>query len=389
MFARIPIIIMIGLLSVLGLGSESKVVAQSHKYSAIEDVLARHTADSTRVIELKATIYFNTLINDYRKSKGLHPLVLSDVLWLTSHNHNYWMVANNDLTHGEKAGTRHFTGNRPGDRLTYVKAKDCSWSNENALYNYAYQKGHLYNTDKIAFHIALRSFNQWRSSGGHNRNMLTFAAQEGTAFAITTQGKVYATSLFGYCDVDDDNRIINAATVLDLQIIPIDELKAYEYWHTALQKEAPLQEQHPSLSYKAIKYGIINTIDEELERKHYKSSSTYAKAATEHAAYMFAVQSDNLTQEETNRYFYAKDTKQRLLKASNGLALLHVKVRSPQEITFTKTYAIDYFSVDALRADVKEWLQGACPTTVQRAGYGLRFRKMGDELRVAISVITS
>lgn len=390
MFAHIHSITMSFMLAaLLMLGSEGRVVAQSHKYREIEHVLAKHTVDSTRIIELKATIYFNQIINDYRKSKGLHPLVLSDVLWLTSYNHNHWMVANSELSHGEKKGTRHYTGARPGDRLSYVKAKGCSWSNENALYNYAYDNFMTYSTDKLAFHIALRSFNQWRESPGHHTNMLTSSAQEGTAFAITTQGKVYATSLFGYCDADDDNRLTNAATAIELDVMPIQELKAYKHWFATLQKEAPLQEKRPRLSYKAIKYGIINTIDETLEQKQYKASSTYAKAASEHAAYMFAVQSDNLTQEESNRYFYAKDTKKRLLKASNGFAFLHVNVQSPKEITFTKTYPIAYFSVGKLQADIKEWLQVDCPSTIQKAGYGLRFRKLGDELRVAISVITS
>jgi uncharacterized protein YkwD len=151
--------------------------------------------DTVMKIERLAALKFHKLLNAYRRENKLDTLRFNDTLWLASRNHNIWMMVNNQLSHSEEKDTPSFTGEDPGDRYEFV-AKDnanCSWTGENCLYNFSYGSS----IEKAAENIARESISQWKSSPGHNANMLRERhRQHGVAFNIGKDGRCWGTDLF-------------------------------------------------------------------------------------------------------------------------------------------------------------------------------------------------
>ncbi|MGB0887950.1 MAG: CAP domain-containing protein [Vicingaceae bacterium] len=151
--------------------------------------------DSIFKIERKAALAFHKRINSYRKKHQLKVLEWDEALWIASRNHNVWMSKTNKLSHFQSVRNKYFTGKNPQDRFKFVVDKSTStrWSAENALYNYSYYGD---NITEIAQNMAEKSFNQWKNSTDHNKNMLgKNHLTHGVSFLIRDD-LVWGTDLF-------------------------------------------------------------------------------------------------------------------------------------------------------------------------------------------------
>jgi uncharacterized protein YkwD len=153
--------------------------------------------DSIHKIEYLSSLKLHQKINDYRNSKNLQTLEWNDTFWIASINHSIYMLKNDSLTHIQSEKSNLFTGIDAGNRIqfAYKEIKRPAWSGENCLYHYA-AKGN--SIEEIANNIANKSFQLWRDSQGHHKNILRPESQI-HAVAFKIQGKkVFGTSVFGY-----------------------------------------------------------------------------------------------------------------------------------------------------------------------------------------------
>lgn len=171
--------------------------SQVYKSTDLNRLNSIHARDSVYILEYQTAKKFHELLNQYRNKKGLTELSWSDDLWLTGRNHNLWMMVNQKLSHQENNISKNFTGKGPGDRLKYVAKDKCTWTGENCLYNYAYDE--KLSVQDNAIQIAKESLEQWKTSSGHNKNMLGEHESQATSFIIDKRGVVWATTLFGIC----------------------------------------------------------------------------------------------------------------------------------------------------------------------------------------------
>jgi len=177
----------------------SSLVGQSYKLAKadnIAEILKVSEIDSIQKIERLAALEFHKLLNQYRVKNKVDTVKFNDIFWLTSRNHNLYMIQNDILSHSQKKGSKMFSGERPSDRLDYVQGKERRyyWSGENCLYNYLSSGSTIY---EIAKDIAKISFEQWKNSKNHNQNMLSKShSMHGIAFTI--KGNMfYGTDLLG------------------------------------------------------------------------------------------------------------------------------------------------------------------------------------------------
>lgn len=173
-------------------------VAQTHSIYDFSSLIKLAERDSIAKIERLASLEFHLLINEYRKHLKIDTIAWNETLWIASRNHCVWMASVDQLSHTQKINNSNFTGTNPGDRYDYASGGKSSyaWSGENALYNNSAYGEH---TNAIAKRIASTSFNQWKQSTGHNRNMMSRShGMHGAAFIIK-DSKVWGTDLFASC----------------------------------------------------------------------------------------------------------------------------------------------------------------------------------------------
>jgi len=181
-----------------------------------EDRIFKHTdtkliekyisEDSIFMTEYLTSLKFHERLNLYRAYMGLDTVGFNRSLWMAAHNHCYWMSQNcppycketTFSSHYQVENTKYFTGKYPGDRLSYVDSQ-YSWSGENVL-SYPFNKKNLkLNSEELSESINEHAMNLWISSSNHHRSMLLPKHElEGTAFVISKDGRIWATSLFGY-----------------------------------------------------------------------------------------------------------------------------------------------------------------------------------------------
>jgi len=151
-------------------------------------------------LERLAAYFFHQRLNQYRLENGLSTLYWDDRMWLAARNHNLYMIKHNASSHQEVKDKTLFTGINPWDRIQYVMYNGFKMKNysENILMNYSAinQRSIIDNAKSIAD----ESFEQWKNSPPHNKNMLNpeFFAH-GTSFYRGNHGvsQVFGTTNFG------------------------------------------------------------------------------------------------------------------------------------------------------------------------------------------------
>jgi uncharacterized protein YkwD len=150
--------------------------------------------DASLCFERLVAYYFHEEINKYRLEKKLNTIYWDERLWLAARNHNLYQYING-LTHVQKESKYFFTGENPWDRIQYVMYNGFkySWYTENVL---CYTGEFAGNDVESARAIALKSLNMWKSSPGHNQNMLNPKLLAGGTSFLVFPDIVYATSNF-------------------------------------------------------------------------------------------------------------------------------------------------------------------------------------------------
>ncbi len=170
--------------------------AQTKTVIDLKLLIERSNEEKTTTIERTAALEFHKLLNEYRTENALPILAWDDTLWLAAKNHSLWMRYNRKLSHKE-TNTPLFTGKTPDDRYYFVTEgkPTVSVNGENILLNFSC-KGK--NVEETALNIARESFEQWKSSPGHNENMLSQGfIRHGVAFCVN-EDNVWATNMFSY-----------------------------------------------------------------------------------------------------------------------------------------------------------------------------------------------
>ncbi len=150
-------------------------------------------------LERLAAYFFHQRINQYRLDNKLTTLYWDERMWLAARNHNVYMMKTK-CSHEETKGAAGFTGINPSDRIQFVTYNGFKMSlyAENILMNFSanYQLSLIDN----AKNIADESFEQWRNSPPHNKNMLhTTLFAHGTSFygGNNKLNQIFGTSNFG------------------------------------------------------------------------------------------------------------------------------------------------------------------------------------------------
>lgn len=364
------------------------VSAQVSTASKLPVLLRQSGNDSLRKIERLAALQFHVLINEYRVSQNLNALGWDDTLWLASRNHCEWMEANDELSHHEKANTKSFSGEDPGDRYAFVKNnKNASgaWSAENALYNYSAGGSTI---TGIAKNIAQYSFDQWKHSPGHNANMLGKGSRShGVAFLIVPGGRVWSTDLFSW----QSGSILKSGTNTSV-ILASGSNETTPAKTTTAKQSKNKGMQSASAKYVKLDLAVTTTdLSAALYEKQegMKRSKTMEKAAYQHALYVAGTKKLVHEEKKGRRNFYGTTVEKRMRKASRGryaFAKHHLKVTENIVMVEADAAALD---VSALAAEINEKL-GNDPnnTPFDSVGYGIAIRRVKNILSVYVARVS-
>lgn len=354
--------------------------AQVCENSKLALLLKQSKKDSVQKIERLAALKFHKLINDYRVKSGSEALVWDDTLWLTCRNHDLWMNAKSELSHDEKAGTVNFTGKSPGERYAYTSNNKglCSWTGENALYNWSKNGNSI---DEIAKDIATTSFEQWKHSPGHNENMLAKRSKvHGVAFYLGNGGKVWGTDLFAYTSTNKiywpENKIKNSPQILtdatELKTTPV---------------KAPVK-KYIRLDLKETKEHLVNALYTSADVKRdlaISKSKIMERAAEHHTEYMANVKMLTHEEKRNNRNFYGETEKKRMMKASKGFYFFtKFKTKAHESIAMVET-DIAALNIDSIAGEINKQLNLNTEGPITSVGYGVSLKRLKNQLKIYVT----
>lgn len=326
--------------------------AQIFRESGLNKLLSEAEKDTKSAIEYQATIQFHLLLNKYRKTKGLAEVSFDYIYWITCRNHNLWM-SKNSLSHSQTKGSINYTGADPGLRLKFVSKASCDWLGENCLMNFSYFETDSIN--EVAHHIAAVSIEQWKNSKGHNDNMLGTYNNEATAFLITSDGSVWATSLFGWCyeapKMDDNFRPLSTPS-------------------TNIQAAQP-----ETARIKSMTKGEVQRI----LQSNFEAKSIAPKNHLQKAAFSYRNENNNCI---------STNLRKRLIISSYGLCLFD-KFYKTKEFIFCKTYANNDKIEIEIKEDINAWVISNIQNELRGYGYSLKFKKTDKMIKVTICLIVN
>lgn len=352
--------------------------AQVPKAPKLASIIQNSRLDSVSRIERLAAMKFHQKINAYRVSSNVDTLAWNDTLWLASLNHCKWMEANNLLSHGEQQGSPMFSGTGPGERYSYVAGENgrCSWSGENALYNWSCAGSTI---DRIAENIAQNSLVQWQNSPGHNRNMLAKGSKvHGVAFLIGKNNKVWSTDLFAYPYYN-----LRPNTTVIVKADPPAQTNSI---NPQKKNDAPSTSQS-----RFVKLDLAKTSSDVLAALYEKSGSdarrngAMERAAMSHAQYVASTKKISHDERKGRRYYTGTTLRKRMMKASRGRNLLERR-----KWEFTESIAM--VEADAAALDIGSLVneivtrlnaENECSNPAQ-VGYGLIIKRVKNKLTIYV-----
>ena len=387
-----------GLIFILFLVAHTYVKSQIATALELPNILNSALVDSTEKIERLAAIYFHEQINKYRASKLKKKLGWNDTLWLAARNHCSWMMENNKLYHYTRKGTKLFNGERPGDRYMFASRNtgSCRCSGENVLYNFSHP-GEL-SCEVNARQIADYSFNQWKDSPGHNKNMLNASSVlHGVAFRING-GVVWATDLFsykpGYSPIAKNPTLvfinINLASDGLASDTPAPVKPENANVISKPSSSAAKNKKFVSASTKFIMLDIKQTSTDlklALHSSVLKSNKGMSKAAQRHAEYMAANSRVTHDEKKQKRKYYAGSPQKRIVKASRGVKL--IRRRSTQYIESVAMVTADaaVLDINELSKKILEALDQEKAVTAENlisVGYGVAVTRSKNEMKIYV-----
>lgn len=197
------------------------------KQGGLEKLLQDSKIDSLLKFERTCAMEFHKRINSYRREQGIKLLDWSDALWLAARNHCDYMHVNGVFDHEEKEGKPLFTGKNPGDRVVFVSEKRSS-SGENIAQTWM-QKWD-------ASEVAADAFELWKTSAGHNANMLNKSYKShGTAVRINTElGLVMLADVLAFSTLEPMPQVLASHAMVS------ETTYAYEYQRPKTEGEKAL-----------------------------------------------------------------------------------------------------------------------------------------------------
>ena len=352
----------------------------SHAYSQeaeiyteieLEKLIQKYSQDSILNLERLAAFEFHKLLNEYRASNNLDTLGWNETLWLTCRNHNIYMSYHKELSHSETTDEKYFSGEDPGDRLKYAQEEiRLYWSGENALYNYS-----CYGSSMLekANNIAESSFNQWKNSPGHNRNMLSKSHELHGAAFIISDSRVYGTSLFGY------------------------PLSKSNYWANYLaekkEKSTKTLSEKKSKTYKKISIGqsrknIENQFIEYIESENKilkKQDRILKQCAKKQVIYMAYNNVTESIQRRHNKSFFAKDLAKRIAKAEGNPFWFLARNTKTTEYIVSFDVNEEYFSEESVKQQIiKEIISENNIDSTQLKDYGFYIKLKRKKSKIQV-----
>ena len=351
--------------------------AQPVTLTDLSKILKEASKDSLRYIERLAALSFHERLNQYRLKNGKSAIQWDEALWLTSYNHCLWMDANGKLAHGQKAGTRYFSGESPGDRYDFVAGGESpnSWTGENALYNFsAYGKS----AEDKANQIAEVSLQQWIRSPGHHENLLSSGhSMHGTAFRINADGRVWGTDLFAYGSSGSAGQLLAENPKRDFEKEVVETVSGSEI----------TEDKKATASVKPKKFNSAKSV-QDLSVSFYKAdgrsrNKLLEKAALNHAEYLAYAKNVSSEQDSRSSRFYGKTPFARVLKASGGLFLFSSGLRKLKEQVTLLEVELDSFCAESVLHLANEKL-GEAPENARKVGIGVFMKRKKNSLRIAV-----
>lgn len=273
-------------------------LSQTYRSKEVDSLLRAADLDTIQKIELLASYEFHQLLNDYRTSHNRSAVKWSKHLWLASRNHCQWMNSNSKLGHYQMKSTSNFTGATPSDRILFIgngkpigaySGENAFWSTQDVL-----PKSISMDITTLAKRIAEESFGAWRSSSGHNKNMLRPGhVSEGTAFILDHYGEYWGVTLFATSNCDGEWKWVHDENLLNEK--PDNSLSSFDL---KLLKDDIMEELH-HVSNQNIDFHL-------------------SKAAAHHSNYLMRTNSLTHEQNENKSYFFGETPEKRLIKATKG-----------------------------------------------------------------------
>ena len=346
------------------------------KQSDLQGILNDVNKDTTLQIERLAAYYFHQLINKYRVSKGTLALYWDERLWLAARNHNVYMKTSHYfITHIQSEKTPYYTGETPWNRVEWVSGIKYFGSGENIL------AGRFHNNliESIAMEMAEISFDGWKNSPGHNKNMLskTYGCQ-GTAFIYGYDGCgawFAATTDFGgdkentkEFDFLEESEIVkkykNTFVIVDYKIISLNHVEKY-------------------------KDSIYNIVKSFMPSDTLANDETLKLIASKHILYLETNNTSNTTQSRKKNNFYASTTKKRFLKATKYRTLFYLA----KHILIEKCYVIPVtakeFYDNTMLTKIDKKIKGVFPkkTGILKWGAAVSFKEKNNQYYCIIDIV--
>ena len=367
---------------------QGEMNCQVFEFSKLYLLLYASRNDSVLKIEREAALKFHQIINEYRSKNHSGKLGWDDTLWLTCRNHNIWMNSISRLSHIEEEGTKNFTGKDPGERYAFTAnfSGYCRWNGENALYNWNKNGNTI---SEISSNMAKSAFTQWKQSPGHNQNMLAKSSRvHGVSFYLGTDGKVWATDLFGYvlttklffqkkdADLPKDASASLASSLTNSDPV---QLKLCKFKKADINKTIGL-----------LLTALYNKFGSKQELLHLKSR-WMETAATHHAEYILYTKKVNGFELKGKSKYYGRTEKKRWIRASLGLCLFKLVNNKMFEKNTTIETEISTLNIDSLSNKIHQKLNSDenQEDPVSGIGYGIAMKRIKNSLQIFVTEIIS
>jgi uncharacterized protein YkwD len=343
------------------------------KEKDLPEILIQIEQDSLRKIERLAAFEFHQLLNAYRLENELNALDWNDVLWLCCRNHSLYMGYHNNLSHSEKTGEALFTGESPGDRLSWVQNdRTIYWSGENALYNYCFRGKTV---EEIAKYIAQKAIDQWKKSPPHNRNMLNGGHKlHGVAFYYDGE-KIWATSLFGY----PSNGLWAGNSY------PKEEKKATKSNKPKKEEKKISIGQSRKILENTMCQAISNSLGIDI-----KPDRVLKQCARKQVIYMAANDVETSVQNRSMKAFYGKDIAQRIARTEGKLFWFLKKQTSVKEYNLEIETSEQFFSTESIeRKIIRELIEKNNLENLDAESFGfyLKIKRKKSKIKVFATLL--
>jgi hypothetical protein len=184
-------LLLIGLLSIL-FSFESAGQRKELKYASdVANLKEQLKTDSVLRFEYACAMEFHKHLNNYRTSRKLKPLRWNDTLWVVAMNHGNYLSENDLFSHQQIARKSLFSGVQPGNRYEFaVKSNHAIAGYGENLYLTSFENKN--SPDQFA----LKAFNAWKKSSGHNKNMLFKSFDEHGTAVVSGETNLIFTDFF-------------------------------------------------------------------------------------------------------------------------------------------------------------------------------------------------